>query len=174
MHEATVFASDENNDLVVLRSTTNELPALQFREGRGVRQADQIMTIGYPLSAVGLLSTSASVSTDTVSALAGPNDDSRWLQISAPTQPGNSGGPVIDMSGNVVGVVVASLNAAALLKSEGVIPQNINFAIKSNVAKEFLDTKGIAYDTATSSVRLEPGDVATKSARSVVRIECYK
>jgi S1-C subfamily serine protease len=115
MHEATVFASDENNDLAVLRLTTNELSALQFREGRGVRQADQIITIGYPLSGVGLLSTSANVSTGTVSALAGPNDDSRWLQISAPTQPNNSGGPIIDMSGNVVGVVVANLKAAALL-----------------------------------------------------------
>jgi S1-C subfamily serine protease len=110
----------------------------------------------------------------TISALAGPNDDSRWLQISAPIQPGNSGGPVVDLGGNVVGVVVATVNAAAMLKSEGVIPQNINFAIKSNIAANFLDAKSVPYDIASSEIKMEPGDVAAKAVRSTVLIECYK
>jgi len=172
VNEATIFATDENNDLAILQSRIDQLNALPLREGRSIRQADPVLSVGFPLT--GLLSTSANVSMGSVSALAGPHDDSRWLQISAPTQPGNSGGPVLDMSGNVVGVVVATLNAAATLKSEGFIAQNINFAIKSSVARDFLESKGVQYETAISDKKLESGDVAVKGVRSTVRIECYK
>jgi S1-C subfamily serine protease len=170
---AESFATDETNDLAVLRPAIGAA-ALPFKDGRGVRQADQIISVGFPLAGLGLVSTSAKVSTGTVSALAGPNDDSRLLQISAPTQPGNSGGPVLDISGNVVGITVATLNAAKMLKLADVIPQNINFAIKSNIAREFLDTKGVSYETASSSNKLDLGDVAAKGVRSTVLIECYK
>ncbi len=172
--KATIFATDEANDLAVLQSNFELQSILSFRQGRGIKQADQIILVGFPLSGSHLLSTSANVSTGTVTALAGPNDDSRWLQISAPTQPGNSGGPVLDLSGNVVGVAVATLNAAEMLKSAGILPQNINFAIKSNVATNLLDAKGIAYEVASSETKLEPGDVAAKGVRSTVLVQCYK
>lgn len=174
MNKATIFAKDENNDLAVLRSAVGRQTALSLREGRTIRPADQIILIGFPLTGTQLLSTSANISMGSVSALAGPNDDSRWLQISAPIQPGNSGGPVLDLSGNVVGIVVATLNAAAMFKSEGIIPQNINFAIKGNVIKDFLDAKGVPYETARSETKIESSDVAAKGARSTVLIECYK
>ena len=61
--------------------------------------------VGYPLR--GLLASEANVSTGAVSALAGPGDDRRLIQITAPVQSGNSGGPVLDAAGNVVGVVSA-------------------------------------------------------------------
>jgi S1-C subfamily serine protease len=60
-------------------------------------------------------------------------------------QPGNSGGPVLDLSGNVVGVVSAKLNELAIAQATGSLPQNINFAIKSNTLQIFLDTHGVDY-----------------------------
>ena len=57
-------------------------------------------------------------------------DDISQLQISAPIQPGNSGGPLLDEYGNVAGVVVAKLRALAVAKATGDIPQNVNFAVK--------------------------------------------
>ena len=54
-----------------------------------------------------------------VSALAGPGDDRRLIQITAPVQPGNSGGPVLDSAGNAVGVAVAKLDAAAMARATG-------------------------------------------------------
>src|SRR5262249_24660616 len=76
-----------------------------------------------------------------VSALAGLRDDSRYLQISAPVQPGNSGGPLLDTSGHVIGIVTGELNAARVAKFTGDIPQNVNFGLKAEVAKTFLDSK---------------------------------
>jgi S1-C subfamily serine protease/lipoprotein NlpI len=157
MNESTIFATDESNDLAILRAAAERQAPLSLRIGRTVKPGDQIVLTGFPLPGTKLVSTSTNVSMGTISALAGPNDDSRWLQISAPIQPGNSGGPVVDLGGNVVGVVVATVNAAAMLKSEGVIPQNINFAIKSNIAANFLDAKSVPYDIASSEIKMEPG-----------------
>ena len=77
---------------------------------------------------------------------------SRYLQISAPVQPGNSGGPLLDASGHLVGIVTAKLNAAWAARLTGDIPQNVNFALKAEVARTFLDSKGIAYRTARSPI----------------------
>ena len=98
-----LVASDEKNDLAVvrLRNIGNPLAtAAVFREGALVRAGDAIVALGYPLS--GLLSSDANLSVGNVSALAGLRDDSRYLQISAPVQPGNSGGPLLDASGHLV------------------------------------------------------------------------
>jgi len=88
-----LVARDERNDLAVIRlsGTDNYSPAsiAVFREGLPVRAGDAIIALGYPLS--GLLATEANLSVGNVSALAGVGDDSRYLQISAPVQPGNSG-----------------------------------------------------------------------------------
>ena len=98
---AELIASDEGNDLAVLRGNLPGLLPVHFREGKGIRPADTVVAIGYPYA--GLLSSTPQVTTGTVTALAGIEDDSRFLQITAPVQPGNSGGPLFDLSGNVVG-----------------------------------------------------------------------
>ncbi len=82
-----------------------------------------------------------------VSAVAGLGDDTRYLQISAPIQPGNSGGPVLDENGNVVGVVVSKLNVLKVASAINDVPQNVNFAIKASVLNNFFGSDG--YLTAT-------------------------
>jgi len=91
-----------------------------------VTSGDQVVAIGYPLH--GLLTSDLTVTTGIISSLAGLHNDTRFLQISAPVQPGNSGGPLHDSSGNIVGVVSAKLDALRIVKATGDIPQNINFA----------------------------------------------
>ncbi len=169
---ATVIASDKINDLAVVRADLGEMKPLPFREGRGIRPAETVLLVGFPYS--GMLATSPNVSTGAVSALAGLQDDTRFLQISAPIQPGNSGGPLLDTSGGVVGVVVATMNASIILKETGSIPQNVNFAIKSAIVREFLDSKGITYETLPVGPPLEIADIGEKGARSTVLVECYK
>jgi S1-C subfamily serine protease len=143
-----------------------------FREGHGVRPGDNVVAVGFPLQ--GLLTSSASVATGTVSALAGIRDDIRYLQISAPVQPGNSGGPLLDMSGNVIGVVVAKLDALKVAEATGDIPQNVNFAIKDTVARTFLDAKGVAYETAPSDQALTGAEVGARATAFTVLVECWK
>ena len=75
-----------------------------------------------------------------INSLAGIKDDPRNFQISVPIQPGNSGGPLVNEYGNVVGVVVSRLNAIKLLKETGSLPQNVNYAVKSSFANSFLES----------------------------------
>jgi len=170
--EASIVTFDEANDLALLRTDPSALEPLTLRDGRGIRQAESVVAVGFPLS--GVLATSSKVTVGTVSALAGLGDDTRFLQFSAPIQPGNSGGPLLDLAGNLVGIVAITMDAATALEKSGLVPQNVNFAIKSNIAREFLDAKGIPYEAVASAARLEPADVAEKGVRATVLVECYK
>jgi S1-C subfamily serine protease len=80
----------------------------------GIRSGEGVVAVGFPLR--GLLASTANVTTGSVSALAGPRDATRYLPITAPVQPGNSGGPLLDPSGNVIGVVVGKLDALTVPK----------------------------------------------------------
>jgi tetratricopeptide (TPR) repeat protein len=116
----------------------------------------------------------ANVSVGNVSALAGIADDSRYFQISAPVQPGNSGGPLLDGSGRLVGIVTAKLNALRMARFTGDIPENVNFAIKAEVARTFLDSKHISYQTARSDQQLSPADIGDLGRPFTVHIECER
>jgi S1-C subfamily serine protease len=170
--EATVVASDQANDLAAIQTKVANLSPLPFREGRAIRPGDEIVLVGFPYS--GLLASAPNVSVGAVSALAGLRDDVRFLQISAPVQPGNSGGPLLDSSGNVVGVVVATMNVLAVLKVTGSVPQNVNFAVKASLARDFLDARGIRYETALSAAKVDLADVGERGSRSAVLVKCYK
>jgi Trypsin-like peptidase domain len=169
---AQLIGRDEKNDLAVVRSATSLPSVAIFREGNPVRPGDPVVVLGYPLS--GLLATTANLAVGNVSALAGLSDDSRYLQISAPVQPGNSGGPLLDASGHLVGIVTAKLDAALVARFTGDIPQNVNFALKAEVVRTFLDSKGITYQTARSDQQLSPADVGEIARPFTVQIECQQ
>jgi serine protease Do len=95
-----------------------------------------------------------------VTASTGLRDDSRLLQISAPVQPGNSGGPLLDESGVVVGIVVSKLNALRLALATSDLAQNINFAIKASAAVEFTEAQGLKVRAAVpGGAVLRPADL---------------
>src|SRR5439155_2122625 len=124
---AVLVSRDQRNDLAVIRTRITPSSVAAFRDGAPVRAGDTVVALGYPLS--GLLASTANLSVGNVSALAGLGDDSRYLQISAPVQPGNSGGPLLDASGHLVGIVTAKLDAAIVARFTGDIYQNVIFAL---------------------------------------------
>jgi S1-C subfamily serine protease len=140
-------------------------PPLAFRSGPDLRRGEEVVTYGFPLA--GLLSSGPTLTTGEVSALAGLRDNPRQFQISAPVQPGNSGGPLLDRSGNVVGVVVSKLDAQRVARSTGDIPQNVNFAIRGTEAVDFLRRNGVQPRMAQSAGQprgaAEVGEVAHPS-----------
>ncbi len=168
---ARVVAADEENDLALLKVQSTFAAIGRFRSGRGIRSGEAVVVVGYPLQS--LLASDAKVTVGSVSAMAGIGDDTRMIQVSAPTQPGNSGGPVFDAAGNVVGVLSSTLNALQLAKVRGILPQNINFAIKSAIAQNFFEAKGVGYETAESTAELRPVEVADRAKNFTYLIECW-
>jgi S1-C subfamily serine protease len=134
------------------------------------RLGEGVEAFGYPL--VGTLATSGNFSLGNISALSGPHDDSRYLQISVPVQPGNSGGPLLDQRGNVVGIVSAQLDPLNTLRNEGTIPENVNFAIKASVAANFLQSNDVKFAIGESTQAIEPTDLAEKAKAISVFVVC--
>ena len=167
-----VAARDNSSDLALLQTLADAAHvSARFRQGRGIRPGANILVVGYPLR--GLVASGTNVSTGAVSALAGPGDDRSLIQITAPVQPGNSGGPVLDAGGNVVGVVVGKLDAIKVAKSTGDIPQNVNFAVSAGAVRAFLDDEGIPYETTPSDKTLELVEVAATAREYTVLVECW-
>lgn len=134
---ADLVVRDVINDLAILRindaeKLANVCPEMPFQlaPAKNAVLGEQVSTIGYPLSS--LLGSNPKFSEGVIAAKSGIQDDPRWFQISAAIQPGSSGSPLFDSEGNVVGIVVASLDAAKAFQMTQAIPQNVNWAIKSD------------------------------------------
>ncbi len=167
---AQVLASDPQRDLALLAVEGEAGPPLAFRRDANVRRGEGVVTYGFPLA--GLLSSGPTLTTGEISALAGLADDQRQFQISAPVQPGNSGGPLLDMAGRVVGVIVSKLNAQRVAQQTGDIPQNVNFAVKGSEALEFLRRNGITPRLAEGPANRSAAEVGEVAHGSVVMVRC--
>jgi S1-C subfamily serine protease len=164
-----VVSRDETNDLALLQAA-GTFKSIAHLRGSAVRSGDAVIAIGYPYH--GLLTSDFTVTTGIVSSLSGLLNDTRFLQISAPVQPGNSGGPLLDASGNVVGVVSEKLNAVKFAKATGDIPENVNFAIKTGAVRDFLDNSVIAYQTSDAGAELKTTQVASDARAYTMLITC--
>ena len=165
-----VVSSDATNDLALLQGPADQFKRFAKIRDRTIRSGDAVTAIGFPLH--GLLTSDFTVTTGIVSSLSGIKNDSRFLQISAPVQPGNSGGPLIDSSGQIVGMVAGKINALGVLRATGDIPQNINFAIKTGVIRDFLDNSVVAYETSAPGAELKTSDIADAARAWTLLITC--
>lgn len=165
--QARIVARDSRNDLALLRVEGGDLPPVRLRAGRNVRLGDDVIAIGYPLK--GVLSSGAVVTMGIVNAMTGFGDDSSTFQISATVQPGSSGGPIFDRSGNLVGIVQARLPSTTAAN-----PQNVNFGINLATVASFLDSHSVNYQTAQSDIRSDDtAGLVEQARRSTVQVECY-
>jgi S1-C subfamily serine protease len=169
---ATVQAHDAANDLALLKVTHASHDAARLRDSGDLRQGEGVTVIGYPLGE--LMGSGVSVVTGSLTKLVGPGDDSRLLQVSAPVQPGNSGGPLLDNGGNVIGVVSGTLNSVGIAVAAGFIPQNVNFAIKTTVVRSFLDANRVGYTASAGLSQMTTADIADLARKFTVRIECRR
>lgn len=128
---AQIIALDPANDLAVLKIEKWNGRYLGLTSAGEVGYASEVTAAGFPDPTV--LGINPKISKGIVNALSGVRDDPRFLQVSAPVQPGNSGGPLISSTGRVVGVVAAGLNSMDRMTQGGYLPQSVNYAIKTDL-----------------------------------------
>tara|TARA_B110000259_G_C14011059_1_gene399630 strand:+ start:1436 stop:2137 length:702 start_codon:yes stop_codon:yes gene_type:complete len=168
IHPAKVRHQSKKTDLALLST------AFENETGGSLRLSpilgEEIMVAGHPLS--GILSANLIVSAGNINSLAGINEDPILIQISAPIQPGNSGGPIFDKSGNIVGMTASKLNVLTVAKLTGDISQNVNFGIKPEILRLFLDNAKVPYKTANLEQEIMSHKIAKKAQLITVQVLC--
>jgi S1-C subfamily serine protease len=169
---ARILRADARLDLALLEVPGLRGPALAFRAAPA-RRGEGVIALGFPLA--GLLSTDLKLTRGDVNGLSGLGNDQDVLQMSAPVQPGNSGGPLLDLRGQVVGMVVAKLNAQNVARQTGDIAQNVNFAIKGEPVAAFLRAAGLRPQMGDlRGPERGAADIGDDAARSTAMIRCNR
>lgn len=146
---ATLTKVDPANDLALLSIAVPTPAALELSPDNAATLGERVFTIGFPVP--NLLGPDPKYSEGTISALSGPRGSASLLQISVPLQPGNSGGPLSDASGRVVGVVTSTASIGAFVRGSGTLPQNVNWATRSEYVRPLLS--GLVADNPSPSVQ---------------------
>jgi hypothetical protein len=167
---ARVVASDPTRDLALVSIANDSGPIASIRTTR-IQLNESITAAGFPLDGA---FTGIAITNGSISRLSGLRGDTGEVQISAPVQPGNSGGPLLDVAGNVIGVVSSKLNALKLAVVSGDIPQNVNFAINGAALRAFLNAKSVNYQEVSNARELTGVQIAAHASTFTVLIECQK
>ena len=168
---ASVAAHDAFNDLALLEvENTGLLPAALPLSSRPAVLGEKIVTVGYPHP--DLLGVKPKLTEGVVNSTSGLGDDPRALQISVPIQAGNSGGPLVNMEGKVVGIVTSKVDAVKMFKWTNDLPQNINYGIKISYLKGLLSSvsQKQRIDTVAPFKYISVEELAKKIKNSVLMI----
>lgn len=168
---ATLRASSDLLDLAVVGTGQATDKALPLRAGEELVLGEPVTNVGFPLQ--GLLAISPNLTRGNVSAQGGLKGSLGLFQFSAPIQPGSSGGPVVSDGGELLGVTVGTLNAAALIK-EGLLPQNVNFALEARHVARFLRNTGVAFTEVAPRAALDLRAVNDAALGAVLQLRCYQ
>jgi S1-C subfamily serine protease len=165
-------ASDSKNDLALIRASRSFSEVAAFRKGVQLQAGESVTVVGYPLASI--LGSEPNVAFGYISATTGLRGDASTFQISAPIHKGNSGGPILDQSGNVTGIVSSKLDALAVQKRTGDLPQNISFGVKGEIAQLFLEAQNVGYQSSDAKRKLENTEVAAIGKAITVLVACRK
>lgn len=167
---AKLIAKSENFDLAAIMYVDQvETASLGFAELPAKLNSD-LTIAGYPLH--GLLG-GLNVSRGAVSSLKGIGGSETTMQITAPVQPGNSGGPAVNNRGSVVGVVVAKLDPLVLVQEIGDVPENVGFAVRGEIAQLFLSSNGIQFERQSPDQPLSGEVIAEHLDDATALVECF-
>jgi len=154
IYPARVIEADAYKDLALLKIEATGLTAAPLGDSDKTEVMDSVMAIGYPLSKV-IGASSASAYEGRLNARR--DEKIELFQIDAAVNPGNSGGPLVNERGEVIGVIVSKLNAKFFLEKAGIIPERINFAIPLREARGLLKHPyPYGFPASKSRARLKP------------------
>ena len=139
-----VIGTDKQNDIAILKSNIKTKNFLKINKN-GAKLGESIIAVGYPLS--GIVGDSVKITKGIVSSLSGIDNNTGQIQIDAALQPGNSGGPVLNEKGELVGVASGGLNKLSMAREAKYIPENVNFAIAAPIVINILKNKKINFSS---------------------------
>ena len=167
--EVEILDVDQNSDLAILVTGNPISDTLFLRHGSPVRTGEGSIVIGYPFAST--LGSGSKLTVGNISALTGFQNNIAHMQLTSPVQPGNSGGPLLDEGGNVIGVVVSRLEKSDEITGDRPA-QNVNFAIKVDLLKMFLDFNMISYSERKTTSLLSPNQIFQDSMDGTVQVHC--
>lgn len=165
---AEVVALDKVNDISILKITDRNFIGFGARPyGVTTRMADvgeDVFVLGYPLTQA--LGNEIKLTNGIISSRTGYQGDVACYQMSAPVQPGNSGGPMFDSKGNIIGIVVAGVPGA----------ENVGYAIKTSYLKILIESAGlnITFPSNNTISTLSLAEKVKRVKNFVFYIECSK
>ena len=163
-----VNAIDRVNDITVLESKRKSDAFLRLSSNP--KLGNNIFAAGYPYNDI---LKNFNFTSGNVSSLMGSGSNISEFQFTAPIQPGNSGGPILNSKGGVVGITVSGLGAK-FAELADTLPQNINFGIKVGVLKDILTEQGIKYSEGNEFwFDSSEEKIADLSRKSSVLINCH-
>jgi S1-C subfamily serine protease len=142
--KAELISKSVPNDIALLKTNINTDDFLKI-SNKAINLGDKVYTVGYPVTDI--LGNSAKFNAGTISSTSGIGDEASLIQISVPLQPGNSGGPICNSEGEVIGMATSAAGVEYFYNNTGTLPQNINWAVKSSIIQSIamdivnLDTK---------------------------------
>ena len=188
---AEVINTDKNNDLALLKLSNFEMVSAESQsliqklgvtvvplasEGllrsEDIRLGEKVLVAGYPFGDV--FSNTIKVTSGIASATRGAGDDSGQFQLDAAIQPGNSGGPIYDSSGNIVGVVISQLDKLKMAKAIGSLPENVNFGIKASTVRQFLISSGLPSKKAERTEEKSTEQLAEIAQNQALMVMCLQ
>jgi S1-C subfamily serine protease len=188
---ANVLETDRRNDLALLKISNMQMASAETKSlirklgikvvplasdglmrSEDVELGEDVLVAGYPYGEI--FSNSIKVTKGIVSANRGLGDDTGQFQIDAAVQPGNSGGPIYDENGNIVGVVVSQLNKMKFAKRTGSIPENVNFGIKASTVRQFLNASGLTTKWSKRSKSMSTRELARIAKSQTVMVICHR
>ena len=168
---ARLVRADTENDLAILQLDSGKSEhAAQFRSEQPIVRGEEIFVIGYPFAEI--LDNNLNFTPGMISSLAGVKGDKRHFMVTAPVQPGNSGGPVLDRTGAVIGTVVSRLDTFKTLKLAGDLPENVNFAVRGKLMAKFMEELGLVPRYNTITTLKSPTRIDEEASQYTVLVLC--
>lgn len=154
---ARVLSKDVDRDLALLSVDKPTPNYLSVADEDGIAVGDWVFTMGFPV--VDWLGLEPKFTDGSISATQGLRGHDEVLQMTVPIQPGNSGGPLVNERGQVVGVVVSTAAVSRFFEVTGTLPQGINFAVRPRTGEVWKAAKPGSTQRATQSRREATGRV---------------
>jgi serine protease Do len=173
--EAKVTAVDEQVDLALIKAEIMPTRIANFRAyNQALKKGEGVLLIGYPGESA--ISGQYQVVQSTITDTRGPLNNPQWVQFSDAARQGNSGGPLLDVSGNVVGVVVGKTTVTRRNLSTGQeeIVQKADIAITLEYLKRFLEQHQVMYQTLYSGLQYASPYMTSLAKDYIVNIHCQE